>query len=363
MLKRKTFLILVLTLLMIFFLLGVAAAQAKTLAAAYEKLKERAEYATLINQLTITGKVYQNEVEQYIYDLSEQLAKENLTAENFDSLFLNQALNLIIQQKYENLREAVLIAFPSEINDFFQQGKLPATFATLKDALKQEMFGDSSGGGSPGGSSGVLGPALKKPGLEPGLEQPLPLKKINVTFKDVPTGYWAWPEIEFMAARSMIKGVGNELFKPEAQVTRAEFAAIIQRAVNLPPAGKDGPEYTDVPADAWFYAPVKAAAAVALVKGTGEGFFEPYRPINREEVATIITRVYLREQDSLPPGAGLAFADAAQISSWAKEAIAVAVKLEIVKGIDERHFAPRQRATRAQAVVMVKRLLEALGKI
>jgi len=341
----------------------MTAVQAKTLAEAYENLKNRPEYVSLIDDLTATGKVYKDEVEQFVYDLSAQLAKEeDLTKDNFESKFKSAVLYLILEDKYSDLTEAVQAAFPDEIKYFLEKGKLPARFEAVKDALMEEMFGSDGGGSGPGGGGPGDGNVANPP-----LESPDPEKKDEtgsaiVSFKDVPANHWARQDIEFMAARSIVKGSDDNLFKPEEQVTRAEFTAFMQRALKLPEPGKNTPVFLDVPSSAWFCNSVAAAAYAGLVKGTGDGYFEPRRSITREEMATVIMRVYLLEQDNLPVG-DLTFADASQISPWAKEAVAAAVKLGIIKGMDERHFVPREKATRAQAVVMIKRLLEAAGRL
>jgi hypothetical protein len=378
--RKKIFKIIVLVSLMFFLIPGVVPLQAKTLTDAYEKLKTKPEYASLINELTnkltATGKVTENEINQFILDLSNQLAQENLTLANFEDEFYRNVVELILKNKA--LLAATFQAFPQEINDFLKVKKLPPQYAGLMEALKQEMTshdgsspgpGGGSGGGETGGDSTGVKKNIPVSEEKTELKQPVsPAKKegatqLLITFKDVPTNHWAKQDIELMATLGIVKGVGKDTFKPNDKVTRAEFTAFIQRALDLPLPDTNSPEFLDVSQNAWFYTPVKAVSAANIIKGTKRDYFEPYRFITREEMATVIMRAYMFTAGSLYQNPGpLTFTDASQISSWAKDAVAVSVKLGVVKGINEQHFNPKGQATRAQAVVMIKRLLGVSSK-
>jgi hypothetical protein len=229
--------------------------------------------------------------------------------------------------------------------------------------------GGGSGGGETGGDSTGVKKNIPVSEEKTELKQPVsPAKKegatqLLITFKDVPTNHWAKQDIELMATLGIVKGVGKDTFKPNDKVTRAEFTAFIQRALDLPLPDTNSPEFLDVSQNAWFYTPVKAVSAANIIKGTKRDYFEPYRFITREEMATVIMRAYMFTAGSLYQNPGpLTFTDASQISSWAKDAVAVSVKLGVVKGINEQHFNPKGQATRAQAVVMIKRLLGVSSK-
>ena len=79
----------------------------------------------------------------------------------------------------------------------------------------------------------------------------------EVEFIDV-QNHWAKQAIENMAARLIINGAGDGSFKPDQDITRAEFAAILVRGLGLPAIG-DAVGFKDVPANAWYAEVVQAA--------------------------------------------------------------------------------------------------------
>jgi len=92
-----------------------------------------------------------------------------------------------------------------------------------------------------------------------------------------------------------------------------------------------------------------------IVQGYSDGTFGPERKMTRAEMAVIIIRAL-----ALPPAADSStrFADDSDIPAWAKPLVASAVELGIVQGRDDNRFAPNDTATRAEAVVLILRLLE-----
>ena len=92
-----------------------------------------------------------------------------------------------------------------------------------------------------------------------------------------------------MAEAGIVSGVTPTQFEPERTITRAEFAAMIVRALGI--TATDGPAFEDVANNAWFYSSVTAAAKAGLIVGYN-GYFRPDDLITREEMATIIAKAY-----------------------------------------------------------------------
>ncbi len=120
---------------------------------------------------------------------------------------------------------------------------------------------------------------------------------------------------------------------------------------------------------AWYYGAVEAAHAAQLVGGYPDGSFRPNQPITRSEIAVMVVRA-LALQVAAPvsltsPESVLAsrFTDWNIIAAWAREAVAQAVEANIVKGRDRNLFAPEENASRAEAVVMLKRMLSSTGRL
>ncbi len=187
-------------------------------------------------------------------------------------------------------------------------------------------------------------------------------------FKDL-ENHWAKKEVQDMTSRLIISGVGEDLFQPERSITRAEFSAIMVRALGLK-ANEHSKEYeeeynekfSDIKSSEWYTEDIKTISHYNLVKGYGDGTFKPDGNITRQEAMTILVRAMtitkLGEENRLVAGEILtAFSDDADVSNWAKDSVEKCIETGIVSGRDAGKIAPQENITRAEAVVMVRRLL------
>jgi len=185
------------------------------------------------------------------------------------------------------------------------------------------------------------------------------------TFVDI-KGHWAQSDIELMASLGIVRGISEDSFAPEMPVNRAQFAAFLIRSLDIEEVTPVTPHFEDVQPDAWYYGAVEGAYAAGLIKGYEDGTFRPEHEISREEMAALIARALKNAGQEVvvdDVDAVLArFVDANEISSWAKEEAAQAVASGIIIGRNGS-FAPKDNATRAEAVVVVKRMLVKLGII
>ncbi len=117
--------------------------------------------------------------------------------------------------------------------------------------------------------------------------RPVPVTKPGTTFSDT-QDHPARTAIEALAVRGIINGKGGGRFCPDESVTRAEFAAIVVRALGLPTAVRG--IFTDVSAGAWYAPFVDTAAAYGIIKGTGGGRFSPDGTMTRQEAAVMVAR-------------------------------------------------------------------------
>ena len=184
------------------------------------------------------------------------------------------------------------------------------------------------------------------------------------------SGHWAESTINRLAAKWLIDGVADDAFAPDRPVTRAEFAAMLTRALGLrPDAGSsDTATFRDVPSGAWYADAVRAATFFRLVEGVGDGRFRPEEPITREQTAVMLMRAYHlahHGEPALPHQADTfpleRFADKVDFSAWSAAFAADAVRLGLMQGIEDRKFAPKDAVTRAQAAAVIERLLDALN--
>lgn len=181
------------------------------------------------------------------------------------------------------------------------------------------------------------------------------------SFNDVST-HWAKADIELLASKLVANGVADSSFAPNNQITRAEFAALLVRSLGLS-LDAAGANFTDVKSGDWYAGAIGTAVKAKLVDGFSDNSFKPNDTITREQMAVMIARAITASGVSTnaageSDGSLAVFTDQASISSWAKSAVAQAVKAEIITGMTEETFVPSAKATRAQAVVMLKRLMQ-----
>lgn len=183
-----------------------------------------------------------------------------------------------------------------------------------------------------------------------------------VTFNDV-AGHWPKDEINDMGSRMIIDGVGDGCFEPDRDITRAEFAVMIIKALGLEP-GAYNKEFTDVKSTDWYSGYIKKASEVGIISGYGNGQFGADDKITREQAMVIISRIikiYKLEVDfeaSESEDLLSNFMDLSESSDWAMEGIYECVKKGIVTGKSAGILEPNENLTRAEAAAIIHRLLQ-----
>ncbi|GFZ79025.1 hypothetical protein GCM10008018_25740 [Paenibacillus marchantiophytorum] len=178
------------------------------------------------------------------------------------------------------------------------------------------------------------------------------------TFDDM-AGHWAQQDVEQLASKLIIAGTSDYMYTPDMQVTRAQFAALLVRGLGLSAeAGLNA--FADVAATEWYASEVNTAAKYGLVQGVGEGKFNPDAQITREQMVVMMMKaIALVQGDKKSEAArNVSFADQNRISDYAREAIAEAAAKGLIQGKTETEFAPQYVATRAEAAVIIKRVLQ-----
>ncbi|MEW9700655.1 S-layer homology domain-containing protein [Paenibacillus sp. SI8] len=177
------------------------------------------------------------------------------------------------------------------------------------------------------------------------------------TFDDL-KGHWSQADVELLASKLVIQGTTESSFAPQKEITRAEFTALLVRALGLSET-KAAP-FTDVKTNDWFAGAIGAASKAGLADGFDGGAFYPAASITREQMAVMLTRAMkiAGKQVAADTAALTKFSDHSSISGWAKEAVAQSATAGIVNGVTERTFVPSANATRAEAAAMLKRWLQ-----
>lgn len=181
--------------------------------------------------------------------------------------------------------------------------------------------------------------------------------EVHIVFKDVPDAHWAAAAITSLAAKQVVTGVSAAAFEPARKVTRAEFTALLMRALGQ--SGQGQTTFEDVQSDAWYASYVEAAARLGIVNGRSRSAFAPDAAISREEMAVMAVRALeFKQGEKLAMAAQPAvYADASGIREWAKAYVNAATALKLVEGREQRQFVPQGPLTRAESAQVIYNLL------
>lgn len=159
--------------------------------------------------------------------------------------------------------------------------------------------------------------------------------------------HWAEKTIKNLIDKNIINGYPDGTFKPNNNITRAEFVKIIVNAFKLQSDKKI--DFKDVE-NSWAKSYIETAAGLGIVNGYNENSFGPNNNITREEMAKIIAKVLkLSEKEALK------FSDKDKIAKWAVDSVEETVKAGIIKGYPDNEFKPEGKATRAEAATIIER--------
>lgn len=176
------------------------------------------------------------------------------------------------------------------------------------------------------------------------------------SFDDVPASFWAADVIKKMAAKHIMDGVSASEFAPNNHVTRAEFAALLVRALGIEATGAAG--FSDIDSSKWYAGAVAAASNAGIIKGRDSEHFAPNDTITREEMAIMTIRAYEIKAGKKPAKGTTVYSDAEQVSGWAKDAVSAVSALGIMKGTGEQQFNPKGLATRAESAQVAWQLIQ-----
>ncbi|AOY76622.1 S-layer homology domain-containing protein [Clostridium formicaceticum] len=182
----------------------------------------------------------------------------------------------------------------------------------------------------------------------------------KIQFTDVGQFYiWAKDGIEALAEQGIIKGIGENKFAPEKQLTRAEFAVILVKALDLDVSEEFKGSFVDVFRNDWHAAYVEAAAKYGLIKGYPDGSFGPNKEVNRQEMTVMVIQAMgLKEEAKVREGKNITYRDKEKIPAWVIGSVEIAQEKGLLENIVVGYFNGEKPVNRAEAAVMVYRMLQ-----
>lgn len=174
-------------------------------------------------------------------------------------------------------------------------------------------------------------------------------------------GHWAADYVDRLIGMNVIQGYGDGSFQPSRNVTRAEFVTLLSKALALKPASSAAAFADQTMLPPWAREDIAAAVEAGIVKGYGDNTFKPDRTITRAEMAVLLANALKLGSEVQTSGqTGTAFTDASQTPSWAQEAMDAAVQAGIVEGYADHTVRAANMTSRAEAAAMIYKLLSAL---
>ncbi len=226
-------------------------------------------------------------------------------------------------------------------------------------AIAPPRRGSRGGNGDSTGQDNSYGNSGNQSNLNTNESTSLDSTTSGSSYKDV-QGYWGEPYISGLASRGIIGGFPDGSFKPNDQITRAQFAAIAAKALSVPTAGASA-TFRDVPARHWAANVISAVSSAGLVTGFPDGTFRPEDKITRAQALVILAKAL----KSAAPNANElnSYSDASQVPNWAQQSVSIAAGGHIIVNYpDPSLIRPIDFATRGEVAALMYQTLLNSGK-
>jgi uncharacterized lipoprotein YddW (UPF0748 family) len=180
--------------------------------------------------------------------------------------------------------------------------------------------------------------------------------EFNKQYEDVANGHWAYTAVDDLSRKLIVNGVDDHSFGPERSVTRAEFTALLVRALGLKETSVT--PYQDVQSSDWFASEVAIAHKSGIVTGMSDTIFNPNGTVSREQMATMLVRAYqIKHPHVKELNRDIKFSDFMSVQEWAKPFVNQAAQLGLVTGREVNVFAPSALLNRAESAQAIFNLL------
>lgn len=312
----------------------------------------RARIGARINQLVASGMLRNAAAAELLHDLDQVSTLEQAYQAAVGGITVAQVTKLRGDLRDLNARIDERVAVRGDVST--------GPIATLPGGSPTAGGGGWRGGGRRGGGRPGRGGSGGAGGADADVNTRIELPVIGQrSFTDV-KGYWGEPYVLELASRDVIGGFPNGTFAPNDDITRAQFAAIVVKALQLP-AATSGKVFTDVPANHWAAGAIATASNAGLIGGFPDGTFKPSDKITRAQALVILSKA-LGDAAPTSGNALQRYTDSNAVPSWAQQAIETAANANIIVSFpDASTVRPNETATRGEVAGLMYQTLSALG--
>lgn len=177
-------------------------------------------------------------------------------------------------------------------------------------------------------------------------------ERLVAGYRDITT-HWARADIARLSLKNVVNGFPDYTFRPNASVTRAEFATMLIQSMKksgaaVPSVYRANP-YSDLARNHWAYQPIMQAYQMGIMQGYENGTVKPNKTLTRSEMAQMVARAqgfYLYQHSNS------SYRDVSS-SNWASPAIEALTSRGLINGYSGNYFKPGAFASRAEMVVLL----------
>lgn len=177
----------------------------------------------------------------------------------------------------------------------------------------------------------------------------------NLPFHDVTNRDWYYDDVLYAYINGLMDGISMTSFGADQNTTRGQVVTILWRLTGEPRAARNN-QFTDVSSNAYYNTAISWAAENGIVKGYDSKTFRPNANVTREQLAAILYR-YAEYMNLSTRGASnlTKFDDYYSIGTWARDSLAWANYHGLINGVDSYHIDPKGNTTRAQLAAILHR--------
>lgn len=177
------------------------------------------------------------------------------------------------------------------------------------------------------------------------------------SFSDMAGYSWASEAVEYLSQTGVVNGIGGGRFGPAQTIQRCDFTLMLCRGFRFNMIG--GNSFPDIPAGSYYGSAVTTAKSLGIVTGSN-GLFMPTSALSRQDAMLMLKRAMVAAGWSVPSGGEgnlSRFSDGAQVSGYARDAVASMVQMGIVTGDGAGRLKPWEPISRAEMAVILYRVL------